>query len=389
MDWLLDFLRSICRPIGQWLGIPTMTVGIIGLVAIVVILALIIWACAAHARKKKAAAKADADTDADNATVTVNDAEKEEPVSEEQALQEEENAEIAAEETPATEETAAEQPVEEKKEVTAAPVRKTAAKKSSGKSKKVSGKWVIEMRREGEYVAKLYASNGEIILNSETYSTAEGARSGISTIIKGVESGNFVIYNTKGGDYYFKLKSAGNKLLCAGEIYTTKDGCLAAVESVKRFAKTAIISESVEEGAHYVEYIPAKVDYEIKKGARGKWKVERTEDGGYCARLYANNGQLMLSAEEVKERKTALKSIESIKKNSAEGNFVIDKDKFGRFYYKLRNSLKSVICIGEGYDTLEACTSALESVRKFAATAVTPDNAAAAPAAGKTESTEE
>ena len=386
MDWLLDFLRSICRPIGQWLGIPTMTVGIIGLVAIVVILALIIWACAAHARKKKAAAKADADTDADNATVTVNDAEKEEPVSEEQALQEEENAEIAAEETPATEETAAEQPVEEKKEVTAAPVKKTSAKKSSGKSKKVSGKWVIEMRREGEYVAKLYASNGEIILNSETYSTAEGARSGISTIIKGVESGNFVIYNTKGGDYYFKLKSAGNKLLCAGEIYTTKDGCLAAVESVKRFAKTAIISESVKEGAHYVEYIPAKVDYEIKKGARGKWKVERTEDGGYCARLYANNGQLMLSAEEVKERKTALKSIESIKKNSAEGNFVIDKDKFGRFYYKLRNSLKSVICIGEGYDTLEACTSALESVRKFAATAVKPGDEAA-PAAGKTENT--
>ena len=386
MDWLLDFLRSICRPIGQWLGIPTMTVGIIGLVAIVVILALIIWACAAHARKKKAAAKADADTDADNATVTVNDAEKEEPVSEEQALQEEENAEIAAEETPATEETAAEQPVEEKKEVTAAPVKKTSAKKSSGKSKKVSGKWVIEMRREGEYVAKLYASNGEIILNSETYSTAEGARSGISTIIKGVESGNFVIYNTKGGDYYFKLKSAGNKLLCAGEIYTTKDGCLAAVESVKRFAKTAIISESVEEGAHYVEYIPAKVDYEIKKGARGRWKVERTEDGGYCARLYANNGQLMLSAEEVKERKTALKSIESIKKNSAEGNFVIDKDKFGRFYYKLRNSLKSVICIGEGYDTLEACTSALESVRKFAATAVKPGDAAA-PAADKTENT--
>ena len=386
MDWLLDFLRSICRPIGQWLGIPTMTVGIIGLVAIVVILALIIWACAAHARKKKAAAKADADTGADNATVTVNDAEKEEPVSEEQALQEEENAEIAAEETPATEETAAEQPVEEKKEVTAAPVKKTSAKKSSGKSKKVSGKWVIEMRREGEYVAKLYASNGEIILNSETYSTAEGARSGISTIIKGVESGNFVIYNTKGGDYYFKLKSAGNKLLCAGEIYTTKDGCLAAVESVKRFAKTAVISESVEEGAHYVEYIPAKVDYEIKKGARGRWKVERTEDGGYCARLYANNGQLMLSAEEVKERKTALKSIESIKKNSAEGNFVIDKDKFGRFYYKLRNSLKSVICIGEGYDTLEACTSALESVRKFAATAVKPGDAAA-PAAGKTENT--
>ena len=294
-------------------------------------------------------------------------ASEEEPVKEE-VVEENitETEEVKAEE-PAAEEKKEEKPAEKSDKPAAKP--RTAAKTAKAPAKTAKGKWVTEKKSDDEYIAKLLASNGEVILTSEIYSTAEGATKGVATIVRGVENGKFVVYNTKGGDYYFKLKSASNKLLCAGEIYTTKDGCLAAAESVKKFAKDAVITGKVEEGHEYVKYVPAKVDYEIKKGARGKWKVEKTEDGGYLARLYASNGQLMLSTEEVKERKTAEKAIESVKKNSAEANFIIDKDKFGRFYYKLRNANKSVICIGEGYDTEEACISALESVRKFSATA--------------------
>lgn len=301
-------------------------------------------------------------------------ASEEEPVKEE-VVEEKitETEEVKAEE-PAAEEKKEEKPAEKSdkaapKAAKPAAKPKTAAKTAKAPAKTAKGKWVTEKKSDDEYIAKLLASNGEVILTSESYSTAEGATKGVATIVRGVENGKFVVYNTKGGEYYFKLKSASNKLLCAGEIYTTKDGCLAAVESVKKFAKDAVVTGKVEEGHEYVKYVPAKVDYEIKKGARGKWKVEKTEDGGYLARLYASNGQLMLSTEEVKERKTAEKAIESVKKNSAEGNFIIDKDKFGRFYYKLRNANKSVICIGEGYDTEEACISALESVRKFSATA--------------------
>ena len=80
----------------------------------------------------------------------------------------------------------------------------------------------------------------------------------------------------------------------------------------------------------------------------------------------------MLATEEVSLRKSAEKAIEAVKKNSLAGNFIIDRDKFGRYYYKLRNAQKSVICIGEAYDSLESCINALESVRRFAAT--TPYN---------------
>lgn len=240
--------------------------------------------------------------------------------------------------------------------------------------KKLLGKWVVEKKSKKEYIAVLLASNGEVMLTSEPYSTEQGARGGIETIKKGVETGNFVIYRDKSGEYYFKLKSASNRLLCAGEIYKTRERCVSAAESVKRLARDAVSVSGLVEGKEYVDYVPATdVTYEAKKGVRGKWAIENGENG-FSARLYANNGQLMLATEEVAVRRNAVKAIDAVTKSAASGNFVIDKDKFGRFYYKLRNSQNSVICIGEAYDTLDNCISALESVRRFAASAPLPED---------------
>ena len=74
----------------------------------------------------------------------------------------------------------------------------------------------------------------------------------------------------------------------------------------------------------------------------------------------------MLATEEVSQKKSVQNAMESVAKNAELGNFIIDRDKFGRYYYKLRNAQKSVICIGEAYESLDSCISALESVRRFA-----------------------
>ena len=112
--------------------------------------------------------------------------------------------------------------------------------------------------------------------------------------------------------------------------------------------------------------IPFFAQEDIDNAAAGKWKIETTEDGKFFATLYASNGQVMLSTEEVASKASATSGMENVKKNALAGNFVIDRDKFGKFYYKLRNAQKSVICIGESYTTADNCISALESVRKFA-----------------------
>ncbi len=236
-------------------------------------------------------------------------------------------------------------------------------------AEKRAGKWVIEIKSKNEYVAVLFSSNGQIMLSSEIYTTEEGARAGIDTIIRGIENGVFIIYENKNGNYYYKLKNAGNRLLCVGEIYKSKSQCQSAIESVKRIAKASTVSKTAQKG-EYVSYSPLKrPKYQVKKGLEGKWKIE-TLDGKYTAKLYASNGQVMLVTEGVSSALSAETAIESVRKNCSAGNFVVEKDKFGRFYYKLRNAQKSVICIGEAYETLDSCTSAIETVRKYAKLAI-------------------
>ena len=275
-----------------------------------------------------------------------------------------------------TKEPAKEQPSqaveEEKQEAISQQAPAVEEKKTSKKTtKKLNGKWIVEKESENEFVSKLLASNGEVMLTSEIYTTEEGARNGIETIIRSIEADNFSIYQDKNNNYYYKIKSANKRLLCVGEIYKSKDGCLKAVDSVKRIAKDSMIVEGVKEGQGYAEYTPAILDLaDVKKGTSGKWRIVKLENGCYSARLFASNGQLMLATEQVTLEKSAKNAIESVKKNAEQGNFIIDRDKFGRFYYKLRNAQKSVICIGEAYVSLESCVSAIESVRRFSLTAV-------------------
>lgn len=234
---------------------------------------------------------------------------------------------------------------------------------------KRGGKWIIEIKSKNEFISVLLASNGQVMLSSEIYTTEEGARLGIETIIKAVQGGAFLIYEDKNGNYYYKLKNASNRLLCVGEIYKSKAQCQGSIDSVKRIAGISPVAKNPVKG-DYVSYSPIKrPKYEVKKGMEGKWKIE-TLAGKYYAVLCASNGQVMLATEPVATSQSALSSIESVKKNCSAGNFVVEKDKFGRFYYKLRNAQKSVICIGEAYEKLDSCADAIETVRKYAKTAI-------------------
>ncbi|MBE5737210.1 MAG: DUF1508 domain-containing protein [Clostridiales bacterium] len=282
--------------------------------------------------------------------------------------------ETAKQENKVEKEQKVEQKLEQKKEPILneeqenAEIKVAESPKKEAKTK--NGRWVIEKKGEGEYISTLLASNGELMLTSETYASEEGARNGVATIINAVDSGKFIVYKDKNNNYYCKLKTASNRLLCVSEIYDNEGRCLMAIESIKRFAKESPIQEQVNAGVKYVDYTPAPLNLaDIKKGTEGKWKIEKEGDK-YWAKLYASNGQVMLATEQVVNVKNARNAIDAVKKNALEGNFIIDHDKSGRFYYKLRNSQRSVICIGEAYDKLESCIKAIESVRRFANTAI-------------------
>ena len=109
-----------------------------------------------------------------------------------------------------------------------------------------AGKWVIVKGEDGKYYAKLLASNGGVLLQTENYSSLSGVKNGIQTIKKNVDGGNFATSIDKYGHYSFKLFSMSNRLICQSEDYSSKAKCESGINSVKRFAKTDLIINEIE-----------------------------------------------------------------------------------------------------------------------------------------------
>lgn len=265
-------------------------------------------------------------------------------------------------------------------EKTVKPASKTVAAKTTAKpaakkaepvkdAKTAVGKWIIKEKGDGEFVAFLYANNGEIMLTSEIYTSEESARAGIDTIRKNVDGGTFVNYKDKNKNYYFKLKSVKNRILCVSETYKSEALAESAKESVKRFVSSPVQS-GVEKDITVIKYVLPKKEEPVdtRSAYSGKWKIEKDGDT-YMAKLFASNGELLLNSESYVSYASAKSAISTIVTNGVAGNFIIDSDKKGRYFFKLRSAQKATLCIGETYAKLDSCQSAIESVRRFLKTA--------------------
>ena len=200
---------------------------------------------------------------------------------------------------------------------------KPAAKKAEPvkEAKATVGKWIIKEKGEGEFVAFLYANNGEIMLTSEIYTSEESARAGIDTIRKNVDGGTFVNYKDKNKNYYFKLKSVKNRILCVSETYKSEALAESAKESVKRFVSSPVQS-GVEKDITVVKYVLPKKEEPVdtRSAYSGKWKIEKDGDT-YMAKLFASNGELLLNSESYVSYASAKSAIATIVTNGVAGNF--------------------------------------------------------------------
>lgn len=274
-------------------------------------------------------------------------------------------ADIPAEKV-ATEQTVAEKSVTEKTTKEKIIAEKPAADKAD---KKALGKWIIKEKGEGEFVAYLYANNKEIMLTSETYSSPDGAKKGIATIRKNAAiDENFTYYRDKNKNYFFKLKTSKNRLLCAGETYANKSACLKSIESVKNFVDSPL-AEKIEKDVTIINYTPGQDEAYTPRKNSGKWVISELDDETFIAQLFASNGELLLSSESYASYSSAKDAVENITQNGLNGNFIIDSDKKGRYFFKIRNAQKLTLCVGETYSQLTACQSAIESVFGFLKTA--------------------
>ena len=120
------------------------------------------------------------------------------------------------------------------------------------------GKFVIRTVNSG-IKFDLKATNGQVILTSEVYTTKAACRNGVESIMKNAPIANvedqtvegfetmthpkFEMYKDKAGEFRFRLKARNGEIIGVSEGYTTKANCVNGVESVKKNAAEAEVVE--------------------------------------------------------------------------------------------------------------------------------------------------
>ncbi|MCM1187333.1 MAG: YegP family protein [Lachnoclostridium sp.] len=120
------------------------------------------------------------------------------------------------------------------------------------------GKFVVKKTNTG-IKFDLKATNGQIIANSEVYSSEAAMKNGIESVKKNApiaavenqtvegyateKNPKFEVYKDKKGEFRFRLKATNGQIIAVGEGYTTLANCLNGVESVKKNAPDAEIVE--------------------------------------------------------------------------------------------------------------------------------------------------
>lgn len=104
------------------------------------------------------------------------------------------------------------------------------------------GKFEIIQRKNSEYQFNLKASNGQVILTSEGYTTKANCHNGIESVRKNSQiDSHFDHKNSKDGKWYFTLKASNGQVIGTSETYESKTNCEQGAESVKKNAPEATV----------------------------------------------------------------------------------------------------------------------------------------------------
>lgn len=366
------------------------------IVLIVLLIALIITICVI-AKKKKDKKKSNIETKVPNETIVANDEKKDIVKIEEEvepAKVETENVEpVEVKVEPVKEETSKVKnvsPTPKKKVVK--PQVKTTSKTNSKKpvskkevkkeeeeipvtpfkgesAKRNLGKFTIS--QEGpNYRYRLKASNGELLVVSELYTSENSARTGIETIKKNADSEKIEVVEDKHGLFSFRVMTKQGRILATSANYKTKNRALSASESFRKFVITDKIELEDSADDHFeVEEFKKDINPEEK----GKFRINPQGDG-FIYQLYASNGRVIATSQVYKSEVSCREGLEKFRGLAYDGSFYIFKDKNDKYQFKLYNKQKRLVLAGEVYDTKDRVISVIESIKRFAKLAEVVEN---------------
>ena len=107
------------------------------------------------------------------------------------------------------------------------------------------GKFEIKTGKSGKFTFNLKASNGQVILSSESYDSRKGAEGGIASVKKNAGTdARFERKTAKDGSAFFVLKASNGEPIGKSEMYKTKRSMESGIVSVGKNAPDAPITDA-------------------------------------------------------------------------------------------------------------------------------------------------
>jgi len=106
----------------------------------------------------------------------------------------------------------------------------------------MAGTFEIFMDKAGEYRFRLKASNGQVVLTSEGYSSKSSAKNGVESVQKNCEDPScFVSATAESGKFRFNMRAKNNQVIGISQLYESAAARDNGIEAVGRAAKDAVI----------------------------------------------------------------------------------------------------------------------------------------------------
>ncbi|MFV0391650.1 MAG: YegP family protein [Paludibacteraceae bacterium] len=102
------------------------------------------------------------------------------------------------------------------------------------------GKFVVSLRKNGEFQFNLKAGNGQVILSSEGYTSKAGCMNGIESVKKNAQDdARFDRKESGNGKSFFNLTATNGQIIGKSEMYESVAARDNGIESVKKNAPDA------------------------------------------------------------------------------------------------------------------------------------------------------
>lgn len=108
----------------------------------------------------------------------------------------------------------------------------------------MAGKFVVKTAKDNSPYFVLKAGNGQVILQSEMYSSDDACENGIASVKKNAsDDGNYERKENSAGKPCFNLKAGNGQVIGTSEAYESTDARENGIDSVKRNAPDAEVVE--------------------------------------------------------------------------------------------------------------------------------------------------